>query len=207
MEIVSPGIGLILWMTVSFATLIFILRRFAWKPILKTLHDREATIDEALNQANKAREEMKNLKADNEKLLKEAQEERNVILRDSRKVKDEIIEQAREKANEEAKQVLEQNQANLAKAEEESKKIIEQSRNYAESLKEQMISDSKEQDKKIVDEASSEIQRKKDAAFEELKGQIAEIAVGAAEKIIRESLDSQKSKQVIDKYLNEVANN
>jgi F-type H+-transporting ATPase subunit b len=107
MEIVSPGIGLILWMTISFAALIFILRRFAWKPILKSLHDREATIDEALNQANKAREEMKNLKADNEKLLKEAQEERNVILRDARKVKESIIEEAREKANEEASNIIE----------------------------------------------------------------------------------------------------
>jgi F-type H+-transporting ATPase subunit b len=107
MELVSPGIGLILWMTFSFALLIFILRRYAWKPILKSLRDREDTIDEALNQANKAREEMKNLKADNEKLLKEAQEERNVILRDARKVKDEIIEQAREKANEEANNIVE----------------------------------------------------------------------------------------------------
>lgn len=107
MEIVSPGIGLIIWMTISFAALIFILRRYAWKPILKSLHDREATIDEALNQANKAREEMKNLKADNEKLLKEAQEERNVILRDARKVKDAIIEEAKIKANEEANNIVE----------------------------------------------------------------------------------------------------
>lgn len=107
MEIVSPGIGLIIWMTISFAALIFILRRYAWKPILKSLHDREATIDEALNQANKAREEMKNLKADNEKLLKEAQEERNVILRDARKVKDAIIEEAKTKANDEANNIVE----------------------------------------------------------------------------------------------------
>lgn len=112
-----------------------------------------------------------------------------------------------EKAKDEARKILEENQANLAKAEEESKKIIEQSRAYAESLKEQMIKDSKEQAKKIVDEAASEIQRKKDSAFEELKGQIVEIAVNAAEKIIRESLDAQKSKQVVDKYLNEVAKN
>ena len=112
-----------------------------------------------------------------------------------------------EKAKEDAKKILEENQANLAKAEEESKKIIDQSRTYAESLKEQLIKESKEQAKKIVDDASSEIQRKKDAAFEELKGQIAEIAVNAAEKIIRESLDAQKSKQVIDKYLNDVNNN
>jgi F-type H+-transporting ATPase subunit b len=107
MEIVSPGIGLILWMTLSFAALIFILRRYAWKPIMKSLSDRENTIDEALNQANKAREEMKNLKADNEKLLKEAQEERNVILRDARKIKDNIIEEARVKANEEANIIVE----------------------------------------------------------------------------------------------------
>ena len=107
MEIVSPGIGLILWMTLSFAALVFILRRYAWKPILKSLRDREDTIDEALNQANKAREEMKNLKADNEKLLKEAQEERNVILREARKVRESIIEEARTKANEEANNIVE----------------------------------------------------------------------------------------------------
>ncbi len=107
MELVSPGIGLILWMTLSFATLIFILRRFAWKPILKSLRDREDSIDEALNLANKAREEMKTLKADNEKLLKEAQEERNIILRDARKVRESIIEEARVKANEEANNIVE----------------------------------------------------------------------------------------------------
>jgi F-type H+-transporting ATPase subunit b len=158
---VNPG--LMIWTVVTFIVLLFILKKVAWKPILEALDKRENDIKEALEQA--------------------------------------------EKAKEEAKQILEANQANLAKAEEESKKIIEQSRAYAESLKEQMISQSKEQAKKIVDDASSEIQRKQDAAFEELKGQIAEIAVGAAEKIIRESLDAQKSKQVIDKYLNEVTKN
>lgn len=107
MEIVSPGIGLILWMTISFAALIFILRRFAWKPILKSLSDREDTIDEALNMANQARDEMKNLKSDNEKLLKEAQEERSVILRDARKIKEDIIEEAKVKANEEADNIVE----------------------------------------------------------------------------------------------------
>jgi F-type H+-transporting ATPase subunit b len=107
MEIVNPGIGLILWMTVSFAALIFILRRYAWKPILQSLREREDTIDEALNMANKARDEMKDLKSDNEKLLKEAQEERSVILRDARKIKEDIIEEARVKANEEADNIVE----------------------------------------------------------------------------------------------------
>ena len=107
MEIFSPGIGLILWMTLSFSALVFILRRYAWKPILKSLRDREDTIDEALNMANQARDEMKTLKAGNEALLKEAQEERNIILRDARKVKENIIEQARTKANEEADNIVE----------------------------------------------------------------------------------------------------
>ena len=158
---VNPG--LMVWTVVTFIVLLLILRKVAWKPILSALDKRENDIKVALEQA--------------------------------------------EQAKEEAKQILEANQANLAKAEDESKKIIEQSRAYAENLKEQMINDSKEQAKKIVDDASSEIQRKKDAAFEELKSQVAEIAVNAAEKIIRESLDGQKSKQVIDKYLNEVAKN
>jgi F-type H+-transporting ATPase subunit b len=158
---VNPG--LMIWTVVTFIVLLLILKKVAWKPILTALDKRENDIKEALEQA--------------------------------------------EKAKDEAKKILEENQANLAKAEEESKKIIEQSRNYAESLKEQMMKDSKEQAKRIVDDASSEIQRKQDAAFNELKGQIAEIAINAAEKIIRESLDAQKSKQVIDKYLKEVSKN
>jgi len=158
---VNPG--LMIWTVVTFIVLLFILKRVAWKPILAALDKRENDIKESLAQA--------------------------------------------EKAKDEAKQILEENQANLAKAEEESRKIIDQSRTYAESLKEQLMRESKEQAKKIVDDASSEIQRNKDAAFEELKGQIAEIAVGAAEKIIRDTLDAQKSKQVIDKYLNDVTKN
>ena len=158
---VNPG--LMIWTVVTFIVLLLILKKIAWKPILTALDKREADIKEALEQA--------------------------------------------EKAKDEAKKIHEENQANLAKAEEESKKIIEQSRGYAESLKEQMIKESKEQAKKIVEDASSEIQRKKDAAFEELKSQVAEIAVNAAEKIIKESLDAQKSKQVVDKYLNDVAKN
>ncbi len=82
-----------------------------------------------------------------------------------------------ERAKEEAQKVLDANQANLSKAEEESKKIIEQSRAYAEKLKDQIIQDSKQQAQKIVSEASEEIERKKESAFNELKNQIAEIAV------------------------------
>lgn len=107
MELVSPGIGLIFWMTLSFGIVLFILGKFAWKPILKSLHEREDSIDEALNTANKAREDMKQLKFDNEALLKEAKGERDAILHDAREIKDTIIEESKIKANEEANRIIE----------------------------------------------------------------------------------------------------
>lgn len=107
MELVQPGLGLIFWMTLSFSILLWILAKFAWKPIMKGLKERENTIDEALNAANKAKEEMKELKFSNEQLLKEAKEERDNILRDARHVKENIIEEAREKAGEEANRIVE----------------------------------------------------------------------------------------------------
>ena len=112
-----------------------------------------------------------------------------------------------EKAKDEAKKILEENSANLAKAEEESRKIIEQSRLFAEKLKEQMLHDSKEQAKKILDDATAEIDRKKDAAFDELKTQIAEIAVNAAEKILKTNLDAEKNKKLADSYISEITKN
>ena len=107
MELVQPGIGLIIWMTIAFSLLLWILAKFAWKPIMKGLKEREQTIEEALNTANKAREEMKELKFTNEQLLKEAKEERDPIARDTRKLKESIIDAARNKANEEANPIIE----------------------------------------------------------------------------------------------------
>lgn len=107
MQLVQPGIGLIFWMTLSFSILLYILAKFAWKPILKGLKEREESIDEALHAADRAKEEMKMLKADNEQLLKEAKEERDEILRAARKVKDKIIEDAKVRASSEADRIVE----------------------------------------------------------------------------------------------------
>jgi len=107
MELVQPGIGLIFWMTIAFGLLLWILAKFAWKPIMKGLREREDSIDEALNEANKAREEMKELKFSNEQLMKEAKEDRDVMLRDARKVKETMIEESKERANEEANRIIE----------------------------------------------------------------------------------------------------
>lgn len=107
MELVQPGIGLIIWMTLSFAVVLWVLAKFAWKPIMKALHERETSIDEALNAANKAKKEMKKLLFSNEQLLKEAKEERDAILRAGRKVRDSIIDESKTKANEEANRIVE----------------------------------------------------------------------------------------------------
>lgn len=107
MEIVTPGIGLLFWMTLSFGLMLLILAKMFWKPILKALKNREAAINESLNEANKAREEMKTLQVNNELLLKQAKEERDIILREARKIKDEVIENARVEANTEYNRIIE----------------------------------------------------------------------------------------------------
>jgi F-type H+-transporting ATPase subunit b len=108
MELIQPSIGLLFWMSVSFLTLLFILKKFAWKPILNMLHEREQNIAEALNTAKKAREEMAALKADNERLLNEARLERDRMLKEARDTKDSIIAEAKGKAQAEANKILSQ---------------------------------------------------------------------------------------------------
>ena len=106
MELVTPGLGLIFWMTIAFVVVLYILGKYAWKPILKALREREESIDQALHAADKAREDMKQLQFDNEKLLAEAKEERDGILRDAHKVREKLIEEARQRANEEANRII-----------------------------------------------------------------------------------------------------
>jgi F-type H+-transporting ATPase subunit b len=94
------------WMSLAFGLVLFILRKFAWKPILKALKEREEGIDNALHAADRAREEMQQLQVDNEKLLMQAREERDVILRDARSVREKMMEESRLKANEEANRIV-----------------------------------------------------------------------------------------------------
>ncbi|MCX6273132.1 MAG: F0F1 ATP synthase subunit B [Bacteroidetes bacterium] len=113
MELVNPGIGLIFWMTLSFGAVLFLLGKFAWKPIMKALREREESIDGALHAADKAREEMETLKFSNEQLLREAKEERDLLMRDARKVRETILEEAKEKAREEANRIIEGAKASI----------------------------------------------------------------------------------------------
>lgn len=158
---VNPG--LIIWTVVTFIFLLFILAKVAWKPILKSLSDRENLIKESLDKAENARRE--------------------------------------------AEKLISENKANLLKAEEEAQKIVDQSREYAEKLKNQILDESKTQAKKMIDDASLEIQRKNAEAFNKLKDQVAEIAVEAAEKIIKENLDKEKQVKLVNKFIEDITKN
>lgn len=113
MELVTPHIGLVFWMTLSFILLLCILGKYAWKPVMKMLKEREEKIDNALRAADKIKEEMIKLQFSNEQLLKEAKDERDALMRDARKIRDNIIEEAKTKANEEASIIIEKAKENI----------------------------------------------------------------------------------------------
>jgi F-type H+-transporting ATPase subunit b len=100
-------VGLLFWTFCSFAILYFLLKKFAWKPILGSVNDREDSIREALLAAQNAKKEMENLKSDNEKILKEAKVERENMLKDAREIKTKLISDAENQAKEQASKMIE----------------------------------------------------------------------------------------------------
>ena len=107
MDLLTPGTGLLFWQVIIFIGLVFLLAKFAWKPILSSLKEREESIQTALDQAEKAKTEMAALKSDNEKLLKEAREERDKILRDARAASNRLQEEAQATAKKTADKIIE----------------------------------------------------------------------------------------------------
>ncbi len=101
------SVGLFFWTTLLFLALFFLLRKFAWKPILEAINQREANIEDALNRAKKAREEMAELTAENDRIIKEAKAQRDLILREAKEMKDNIVSEAKESAKIEAEKVME----------------------------------------------------------------------------------------------------
>jgi F-type H+-transporting ATPase subunit b len=107
MELLTPGTGLIIWQLFIFVGLFFLLKAFAWKPILASLKEREDSIQSALDAAEKAKMEMASLKSDNEKLLKESREERDRILRDAREAANRLHDEAQAGAKKNADRIIE----------------------------------------------------------------------------------------------------
>ncbi len=107
MEFLTPGTGLLFWQIIIFVGLFFLLKAFAWKPILASLKEREDSIQQALDAAEKAKMEMASLKSDNEKLLKDSREERDRILREARDAANRLHDEAQVNAKKNADKIIE----------------------------------------------------------------------------------------------------
>src|SRR5688500_7113659 len=106
MDLLIPSFGLIIWTLLVFLIVFFILKKFAWKPILSSLKQREHTIADSLATAEKVKAEMAQLKNENEALLAKAREERAQLLKEARDMKDKIINEAKEQAKVEANKII-----------------------------------------------------------------------------------------------------
>ena len=156
MDLVTPDIGLIFWTTVSFVILYFILEKYAWKPILGAVNDREKSIKDALSAAEKAKEEMANLKSDNEKILNEAKLQREALLKDARDIKSKIISDAQNEATEKANKLIEAAKTAIdneksAAMKELKNTVVDLSLNIAEKLLSKELDNKDKQIKNIKD--------------------------------------------------------
>jgi len=131
MDLLIPEIGLVFWHTVSFLILLFLLTKYAWKPVLKAIKAREATIQDALDAAEKAKEEVALLTNQNEQLLREARAERDVILKEAKTLKDRIVEEAKTEARESGRKILEQAKHEI---EEQKNRALAEVRNQVSTL-------------------------------------------------------------------------
>jgi F-type H+-transporting ATPase subunit b len=106
MELLTPAIGLLFWMALVFGILVFFLKKFAWKPILSSLKEREDSIESALRMAEETRAEMAKLKSDNDKILAEARAERDKMIRDAKGITDKMVADAKERAVVEGNKII-----------------------------------------------------------------------------------------------------
>lgn len=111
MNLLTPGFGLLIWTLVAFLVVFFLLAKFAWPAIIGGLRERENSIAESLESAKRVKEEMTQLKNDNEALLAKAREERAQLLKEARDTKDRIINEAKEQAKAEAAKIIAESQA------------------------------------------------------------------------------------------------
>jgi F-type H+-transporting ATPase subunit b len=150
------SLGLFVWQTVIFVGLVLLLKKFAWKPILNAVNEREEGIKGALEAADQARAELENLNADNEKLLKEARAEREVMIKEARQFKDKMIADAKADAKAEADKLIAQAQETIqsekkAAVADIKKQVAELSIAIAEKVIKEELSNTSKQDKLVSD--------------------------------------------------------
>jgi F-type H+-transporting ATPase subunit b len=161
MELVTPGIGLIFWMTTTFLIVFFLLKKFAWGPILGMIKDREKSIEDALQKAEMAKEDMKLFQKENEKLMNQAKAERDIMLKEARELRESTISEAKLKAIAESDRIM---TAARAEIQNEKNQAINEIKNQVAVLsieiaekiiKSELSSDQKQ--KALVDNLLSEI--------------------------------------------------
>jgi len=157
MQLLTPSLGLLFWTLLAFLIVFFILRKFAWTPILASLNDREKGIADSLETAEKVKREMAQLKSENEALLVKAREERGVMLKEARETKDRIINEAKDQAKVEAS------------------KIIAEAQQAIEAQKMAAITDVKNQVGKMVVEVSEKVLRRELSSPEAQEAHIKEM--------------------------------
>lgn len=161
--IVSPNLGLAFWLIIVFSLVMFVLRKYAWGPITKSLAEREETIALSISRAEKALAEAKQLSEDNAKARRESELQAQQIIRDAREAAE-----------------------SLRKAEEEKTKA---------------------QIKQMQELAQAEIDREKQGALEALRAEVATLVIMAAEKVVKENLDSPKQRQLVDHFIKDLSKN
>lgn len=155
--------GMLIWTFVVFFLLLWVLKKFAWKPLLSALEGREQSIRADLERAENARVEAERLLAEHKKMLD--------------------------------------------RADAESRAIIEEARKTAEALKHDIVEKASEQARQMTNQAKAEIQREKETALSQLRNEVADLAIQAASKILRESLDDEKHRKLVSTFISELPKN
>ena len=154
MELITPAFGLIFWQTLIFLVVLFVLGKFAWKPILGALKERENSIDDALKSADQAREDMENLHAKNEKLIAEAKQERDKMIKDAAKMAQDMKDQVKDDAKAIGDKMIEEARAAIESEKDDAIKqikdqVAELSLQITERLLKKNLSDDKSQQELI----------------------------------------------------------
>ena len=158
------SIGLFVWQTAIFMLLVLMLKKYAWSPILKAVNEREQGIKDALQAAELAKKEMESLKADNDKIMKQARVERDTLLKEARGIKNSIVYQAKDEAKAEAQKIIEnanesiKNEKNAAVSE-IKKQVATLSIDIAEKILKEKLSDDDKQ-MQIVEELLKDVKLK-----------------------------------------------
>ena len=161
--LLSVNPGLIIWQLLIFVILLFILKKIAWKPLLSSLHSREQSIRDSIDQA--------------EKLQKDALD------------------------------LIEQNKRNMSEANAQSMKIINDAKEISGKMRDELMQKAQEDSRKLIEQAKSEIKQEKESAMSELRNEVSDLAIKSAEKIMRESLDENKQKKIVNDFISQIPNN